>query len=132
MLQCKNNTLNIQNIVANLYQRILSDYIQQTTRERLFNAILMNLARKKKINFTCTEFIYLFIYMQGSKNISYPFLLVWTRHSCRRCKIRSYIGESSRTLPPLRLSPEHRPSLLLLKQTNYINVFMFLSKIIVK
>lgn len=47
MLQCKNNTLNIQNIVANLYQRILSDYIQQTTRERLFNAILMNLARKK-------------------------------------------------------------------------------------
>lgn len=71
MLQCKNNTLNIQNIVANLYQRILSDYIQQTTRERLFNAILMNLARKKNINFTCTEFIYLFIYMQGSKNISY-------------------------------------------------------------
>lgn len=61
MLQCKNNTLNIQNIVANLYQRILSDYIQQTTRERLFNAILMNLARKKiQILHVPSLFIFLF------------------------------------------------------------------------
>lgn len=86
-------------------------------KEKGFPCVINAYCRGK--NCKCGEFTHLFIYMQGGNGVSYPFLLVQTRHSCRRCKIRSYIGESSRTSPRLMLSPEHRPSLLLLKQTNY-------------
>lgn len=66
MLQCKNNTLNIQNIVANLYQRILSYYIQQTKKGKAFQCDINESCKKKKYKFYMYR-VYLSFYLHARK-----------------------------------------------------------------